>query len=98
MPKFHLSASLTNNNLFSQFCFCFGLHLHILYFLKCHKFLFNTLFFQCRYDDEVKRVVVEPLELAQEFRKFDLSAPWEQFPNFREHSAAEEVPIKEEEK
>lgn len=57
-----------------------------------------TLSFQCRYDDEVKRVVVEPLELAQEFRKFDLSAPWEQFPNFREHAAAEEVPIKEEEK
>ncbi|XP_050719372.1 NADH dehydrogenase [ubiquinone] iron-sulfur protein 3, mitochondrial-like [Eriocheir sinensis] len=51
---------------------------------------------ECRYDDEVKRVVVEPIELAQEFRKFDLSAPWEQFPNFREHDAAEEVPIKEE--
>lgn len=41
-------------------------------------------------------MVVEPLELAQEFRKFDLSAPWEQFPNFREHVFAEEVPIKEE--
>ncbi|XP_042241803.1 NADH dehydrogenase [ubiquinone] iron-sulfur protein 3, mitochondrial-like [Homarus americanus] len=51
---------------------------------------------EVRYDDEAKRVVVEPLELAQEFRKFDLSAPWEQFPNFREHMAAEEVPIKEE--
>lgn len=53
---------------------------------------------QCRYDDEVKRVVVEPVELAQEYRKFDLTAPWEQFPNFREQAAAEEVPIKEEEK
>nr|XP_045614266.1 NADH dehydrogenase [ubiquinone] iron-sulfur protein 3, mitochondrial-like [Procambarus clarkii] len=52
--------------------------------------------FQVRYDDEAKRVVVEPIELAQEYRKFDLSAPWEQFPNFREHAAAEEVPIKEE--
>ncbi|KAK3862574.1 hypothetical protein Pcinc_031571 [Petrolisthes cinctipes] len=51
---------------------------------------------ECRYDDEVKRVVVEPIELAQEFRKFDLAAPWEQFPNFREHVASEEVPIKEE--
>ncbi|KAH8307097.1 hypothetical protein KR044_004957 [Drosophila immigrans] len=38
---------------------------------------------ELRYDDEKKRVVCEPLELAQEFRKFDLSAPWEQFPNFR---------------
>jgi NADH dehydrogenase (ubiquinone) Fe-S protein 3 len=37
-------------------------------------------------------VVVEPLELAQEFRRFELSAPWEQFPNFREAPpAAEEV-------
>lgn len=41
------------------------------------------MFTQLRYDDEKKRVVCEPLELAQEFRKFDLSAPWEQFPNFR---------------
>lgn len=38
---------------------------------------------ESRYDDEKKRVVVEPLEMAQEYRKFDLSAPWEQFPNFR---------------
>lgn len=38
---------------------------------------------ELRYDDEKKRVVVEPLELAQEFRKFELNAPWEQFPNFR---------------
>ncbi|KAK9891496.1 hypothetical protein WA026_014733 [Henosepilachna vigintioctopunctata] len=51
---------------------------------------------EVRYDDEKKRVVVEPLELAQEFRKFDLSAPWEQFPNFRKaNPAAEEVEINE---
>ena len=38
----------------------------------------------------------EPVELAQEYRKFDLAAPWEQFPNFRETlPAAEEVPIAE---
>lgn len=42
----------------------------------------------------MKRVVVEPLELAQEFRKFELAAPWEQFPNFRgSPPASEEVPI-----
>lgn len=39
---------------------------------------------EVRYDDEKKRVVCEPLELAQEFRKFELSSPWEQFPNFRD--------------
>ncbi|CAH0401500.1 unnamed protein product [Chilo suppressalis] len=46
---------------------------------------------EVRYDDEQKRVVVEPLELAQEFRRFELSAPWEQFPNFRGNPATEEV-------
>lgn len=40
--------------------------------------------FQVRYDDEHKRIVIEPLELTQEFRKFELAAPWEQFPNFRD--------------
>ena len=35
--------------------------------------------------------MIEPLELAQEFRRFDLSAPWEQFPNFRKGSEAEEI-------
>lgn len=45
-----------------------------------------------RYDDEKKRVVLEPLELAQEFRRFELSAPWEQFPKFRNAlPAVEEV-------
>lgn len=49
---------------------------------------------ECRYDDELRRVVQEPVELAQEFRKFDLAAPWEQFPAFREQlPVAEEVPI-----
>ena len=40
-------------------------------------------FVEMRYDDEAKRVVCEPIELAQEFRKFDLGSPWETFPNFR---------------
>lgn len=47
---------------------------------------------EVRYDDERKRVVVEPLELAQEFRRFELSSPWEQFPNFRSEPT-KEVPI-----
>lgn len=59
---------------------------------------FYMFFFQYRYDDEKKRVVQEPVELAQEFRKFDLTAPWEQFPNFREHAATEEIALNEPEK
>ncbi|XP_055625640.1 NADH dehydrogenase [ubiquinone] iron-sulfur protein 3, mitochondrial isoform X2 [Toxorhynchites rutilus septentrionalis] len=58
-----------------------------------------TGYVELRYDDEKKRVVCEPLELAQEFRKFDLSAPWEQFPNFRHaNPATEEIATKPEEK
>lgn len=52
--------------------------------------------FQVRYDDEVQRVVAEPIEMAQEYRKFDLSSPWETFPNHRELEAPEEVAVKEE--
>jgi len=53
-----------------------------------------TGYVELRYDDELRRVVQEPVELAQEFRKFDLAAPWEQFPKFRESlPAVEEIPI-----
>ena len=41
-------------------------------------------FVEVRYDDEVKRVVAEPVEFAQEFRKFDLGNPWETFPAHRD--------------
>jgi NADH-quinone oxidoreductase subunit C len=36
-----------------------------------------TGFVEVRYDDEVKRVVYEPVELRQEFRNFDFQSPWE---------------------
>ncbi|KAJ8041475.1 NADH dehydrogenase [ubiquinone] iron-sulfur protein 3, mitochondrial [Holothuria leucospilota] len=45
-------------------------------------------FVEVRYDDESKRIVQEPLEMTQEFRKFDLSTPWKTFPKFEE-----EVPL-----
>ncbi|XP_015911908.1 NADH dehydrogenase [ubiquinone] iron-sulfur protein 3, mitochondrial [Parasteatoda tepidariorum] len=49
---------------------------------------------EVRYDDEARRVVVEPLELAQEFRKFDLVGPWEQFPAYSAEAAnVQEVPL-----
>ena len=31
---------------------------------------------EVRYDDEQKRVVYEPIEIAQEFRNFDFISPW----------------------
>ena len=36
-----------------------------------------TGFVEVRYDDEVKRVVYEKVELKQEFRNFDFLSPWE---------------------
>ena len=37
----------------------------------------TTGFVEVRYDDEVKRVVYEPVEMRQEFRQFDFLSPWE---------------------
>lgn len=36
-----------------------------------------TGYVEVRYDEEQKRVVYEPVELAQEFRSFDFESPWE---------------------
>ena len=36
-----------------------------------------TGYVEVRYDEEVKRVVYEPVSLRQEFRNFDFESPWE---------------------
>ncbi|MCB1650944.1 MAG: NADH-quinone oxidoreductase subunit C [Alphaproteobacteria bacterium] len=36
-----------------------------------------TGYVELRYDEELKRVVYEPVELMQDFRKFDYLSPWE---------------------
>jgi NADH-quinone oxidoreductase subunit C len=36
-----------------------------------------TGFVELRYDDELKRVVYEPVTLQQEYRSFDFLSPWE---------------------
>ena len=36
-----------------------------------------TGYVELRYDDELKRVVYEPVKLTQEFRAFDFLSPWE---------------------
>ena len=36
-----------------------------------------TGYVEVRWDDEVKRVVYEPVKLTQEFRNFDFLSPWE---------------------
>jgi NADH-quinone oxidoreductase subunit C len=37
----------------------------------------TTGYVEVRYDEELKRVVYEPVELKQEFRNFDFLSPWE---------------------
>jgi NADH-quinone oxidoreductase subunit C len=36
-----------------------------------------TGYVEVRYDDDLKRVVYEPVRLTQEFRSFDFESPWE---------------------
>ncbi|MCU0839200.1 MAG: NADH-quinone oxidoreductase subunit C [Rhodospirillales bacterium] len=36
-----------------------------------------TGYVEVRYDDELKRVVYEPVKLSQDFRNFDFMSPWE---------------------
>jgi NADH-quinone oxidoreductase subunit C len=36
-----------------------------------------TGYVEIRYDDKQKRVVYEPVKLAQDFRSFDFLSPWE---------------------
>jgi NADH-quinone oxidoreductase subunit C len=39
-----------------------------------------TGFVELRYDDDVKRVVYQPVQLVQEYRDFDFMSPWEGAP------------------
>lgn len=36
-----------------------------------------TGYVELRYDDEIKKILIEPVSLAQEFRYFDFTSPWE---------------------
>ena len=40
-----------------------------------------TGYVEVRYDDELKRVVYQPVHLVQEFRDFDFMSPWEGAPH-----------------
>jgi NADH-quinone oxidoreductase subunit C len=39
-----------------------------------------TGFVELRYDDDLKRVVYQPVQLVQEYRDFDFMSPWEAMP------------------
>jgi NADH-quinone oxidoreductase subunit C len=44
-----------------------------------------TGYVEVRYDDELKRVVYQPVQLVQEFRDFDFMSPWEGAPHILPH-------------
>lgn len=43
-----------------------------------------TGYVELRYDDELKRVVYEPVKLTQDFRRFDFLSPWEGLTDIQE--------------
>ncbi|HJW40222.1 MAG TPA: NADH-quinone oxidoreductase subunit C [Rhizomicrobium sp.] len=46
-----------------------------------------TGYVEVRYDDQLKRVVYQPVQLVQEFRDFDFMSPWEGAPHIIENVA-----------
>lgn len=68
------------------------MHLSVAWYFWPEKTKYFLL--KVRYDEEVRRVVIEPLEMTQEFRRFEYSTPWESFPNFRPKDETEaEAPV-----
>lgn len=50
---------------------------------------------ELRYDDELKKIVYEPVEFAQEMRRYQLESPWNYMKNFHESYNAPLPPPKE---
>jgi len=51
-----------------------------------------TGYVEVRYDDELKRIVYEPVKLVQDFRNFDFLSPWEGMLKGDEKAAAVKAP------
>lgn len=47
---------------------------------------------ECRYDDELKKVVYEPIEFSQEFRRYEIGSPWTYYNNFHKGFNAPKPP------
>ena len=45
-----------------------------------------TGYVEVRYDEEQKRVVYEPVQMIQEFRRFDFQSPWEGMLNAKDNA------------